>query len=54
MIKQCTCRSDKRGNTRAADYQNKEYGSGNRVFNLCAPTKGSPPKHRCTVCGFTK
>lgn len=39
MNLQCTCKHE---------YQDKEYGKGNRVHNSCA--KG----YRCTVCGDIK
>ena len=41
MIKQCNC-------THA--YQDKKYGKGLRVHNLCK----DPTKCRCTVCGTAK
>lgn len=37
----------------AADYQDKTYGQGNRVFNLCAKAEKSGQEARCTVCGKT-
>lgn len=37
-IKKCTCEHE---------YQDKTYGKGNRVFNLCEGKK----TWRCTVCG---
>jgi len=53
MIKKCTCRSDRSGNTNGANYQDKKYGYGNRVHNVCK-TEGGTKKHRCTVCGYSK
>jgi len=51
MIKHCECTHYK-GNTKAAEYQNRKYGHGNRVHNKC--DKQKPPIYRCTICGKTK
>jgi hypothetical protein len=44
MIKKCTCKSS---------YQDKKYGDGNRVHNICKGTK-LLDSCRCTVCGTVK
>ena len=51
MIKKCTCRESRNGNTKAVEYQDRRYGWGNRVFNACA--KSDPQSYRCTICGTT-
>ena len=42
MILKCSCKNE---------YQDKEHGSQNRVFNKLAEEKGHPQQYRCTVCG---
>jgi len=43
MILKCNCKHD---------YQDKRYGPGRRVHNLCV--KGGKVAHRCTVCSNVK
>ncbi len=50
MITKCTCKSDSRGNTAGADYQDREYGKGNRIHTGSKESK----KVFCTVCGKDK
>lgn len=47
MIKRCGCTGDKFNNTAGADYQDKNYGKGNRVHTHSKESKIS----RCSVCG---
>jgi len=53
MIMRCTCKSDSRGNTAGAEFQDLKYGRGNRVFNIGGAAK-EKPKYTCTVCGQEK
>jgi hypothetical protein len=41
VIKKCDCKSD---------YQDKQYGQGNRVHNVKG-AKGKEDTYSCTVCG---
>ena len=43
VIKPCTCKHE---------FQDKRYGQGQRVFNLCRNPKDG--NARCTVCGKKK
>lgn len=43
VIKPCTCKHE---------FQDKRYGQGQRVFNLCINPKDG--NARCTVCGKKK
>jgi len=44
MISECTCKSE---------YQDKQYGKGNRVFNRKTKRTGKIQGiARCTVCGY--
>ncbi|MFA5572957.1 MAG: hypothetical protein WDA42_07595 [Candidatus Bathyarchaeia archaeon] len=52
MVLKCTCTGDKRGNSKAAQYQDKKYGEFMRVHNKGG--KSSPPTYSCTVCGHTR
>jgi hypothetical protein len=45
VVKKCTCTSEK---SKAAEYQDKKYGKGNRVMN---PLDGKG--FRCTICQRT-
>ena len=37
------------------EFQDKEYGEGNRVHNSAPGSGGkSPARYRCTVCGTTR
>lgn len=53
MVLKCTCTSDKHGNSKAAQYQDKKYGEFMRVHNK-EGKKGSHPTYSCTVCGHTR
>lgn len=45
-VSECKCRSE---------YQDKRYGSGNRLMNVADKKKvGSSIQIKCTVCGTTK
>lgn len=46
MIARCNCTSNSKGSTAGAQFQDRTYGKGNRVFNY------SPKKNviRCTIC----
>ena len=44
ITKKCTCK-----NTPACDYQDQQYGKGNRIFNLTKQGKEA----RCTCCTRT-
>ena len=43
VIKPCTCKHE---------FQDKRYGQGQRVFNICINPKDG--NARCTVCGKKK
>jgi len=47
-IRMCGCTSNSQGNTAGAEFQDKQYGRGNRIY-----TDGGKEgkKIRCTVCG---
>lgn len=47
MLAAHNCKSDSRGNTAGADFQDKKYGKGMRIWT---ETKEKTKKH-CTVCG---
>lgn len=47
MILLHTCTSDSQGNTQGAEFQDKKYGPGKRVWTT---TKDGQKRH-CTVCG---
>jgi len=38
----------------AAEYQDSQYGKGNRVFNLMKKVEKSSQQARCTVCQAEK
>lgn len=42
MLIKCNC---------THEYQDKQYGHGNRVANPMKTDPKEPKKHRCTVCG---
>ena len=44
IIMKCSCK---------CEFQDKEYGVGNRVFNKCVKG-GKLDGYRCTVCGTKK
>lgn len=46
-IKKCGCVST---DDRASDFQDKQYGHGNRVHNEMKRTE-TKQQYRCTVCG---
>lgn len=48
MILSCFRCKDNTG--RGADYQNREYGHGQRVHNATA-VKAGQRAYRCTICG---
>jgi len=41
----CTCKHE---------YQDKQYGKGNRVHNSGGGGKTGTPSYKCTVCGVKK
>lgn len=49
MIKFCGCKAGPSGSTRAAEYQDREYGLGRRVHTEFQGKSGKG--YRCTVCG---
>jgi hypothetical protein len=48
MILSCFRCADNTG--AGAEFQNKVYGSGNRVHNECAKSGTGPVQYRCTIC----
>ena len=45
MIKKCDCKHE---------FQDKEYGKGNRMHNPIIKKQGVPQQYRCTVCEKVK
>jgi len=45
------CKSDGRGNSQGAEFQDATYGKGIRVATQKLIVQGRPPEYRCTVCG---
>lgn len=41
MILRCSCKHE---------FQDKQYGAGNRVHNDCKPGEKNTKWYRCTVC----
>ena len=50
MIKNCGCKTNEHGSAVGAEWQDAQYGKGNREHNLYKD-KGGNLKERCTVCG---
>lgn len=50
MIIQCGCTMNSLGGRNGAEYQDAQYGKGNRVAN---PLQKDKKGFRCTVCGKT-
>ena len=50
MIIQCNCTANILGNTKSAEYQDRIYGKGKRVYTSSDQKSDSAPK-TCTVCG---
>ena len=48
VIIKCGCKSDRRGVTKGAEFQDRTYGSGNRLAST-----GAKIVSRCSVCGNT-
>ena len=51
MIAHCTCKCDRRGGTESANFQDRTYGKGMRVF-IHGLIAGKA--YRCTICGQLK
>lgn len=49
VIRQCSCNADRHGNPAGAQYQDRQYGKGNRLFT--DDPKRSQFVSHCTVCG---